>query len=309
MVDIKEIKSVKLAPFTLMASSISAILAFIGAILYLILFSIVGAFLPNFGATLAWVGVAFVIILPIAAFFIGIATNFFSVFLYNNLVPRLGGIKLGLEGSDVTELPVASFAFILAVIEGIWAFIVGLFLAAALVPFTTFLSSAIPLVSQSIANTTNITNTTGAAMPTGSLVGAAGVVGAIFLIIGLPILVFIVGFIFNALAAIFYNYIATKASKVKLEFAAVSEKLFELKTIPVVPAALAVAIVMAVIGLIIGIINLIRFSALGYPGLGAINLISSFIGYFIQYFIVTAIAAFFYNFLVPRIGGIKLKLE
>ncbi|MDD1774164.1 MAG: hypothetical protein LUQ24_01390 [Methanobacterium sp.] len=306
MVDVKEIKAVKLAPFTLMASSISAILAFIGAILYLILFSIVGAFLPNFGAALALLGVALVIILPIAAFFIGITTNFFSAFLYNSLVPRLGGIKLGLEGSDVTEVPVVSFALILAVIQAIWAFIVGLVLAAALVPFTTFLSSAIPLFSEAIVNATNAS---GAAAPTGAVVGAAGVFGALVLIIGLPIMVFIVGFIGNALAALFYNFIAIRASKIKLEFVAVKETLFELKTIPPIPAALAIAVVFTIFGLIQGIIDLIRFSAMGDALTGLGSLIGNIIMNFIAYFIITAIAAFLYNFLVPRIGGIKLDLE
>lgn len=306
MVDVKEIKAVKLAPFTLMASSISAILAFIGAILYLILFSIVGAFLPNFGAALALLGVALVIILPIAAFFIGITTNFFSAFLYNSLVPRLGGIKLGLEGSDVTEVPVVSFALILAVIQAIWAFIAGLFLAAALVPFTTFLSSAIPLFSEAIVNATNAS---GAAAPTGAVVGAAGVFGALVLIIGLPIMVFILGFIGNALAAVFYNFIAIRASKIKLEFAAVKETLFELKTIPPIPIALAIAIVFTIFGLIQGIIRLISYSALGDVTAGVIALISDIIMNFIMYFIITAIAAFLYNFLVPKIGGIKLNLE
>lgn len=306
MVDIKEIKAVKLAPFTLMTSSVSAVLAFIGAIIYLLLFSIIGAFLPNFGAALATLGVALVIILPIAAFFIGIATNFYSAFLYNGLVARLGGIKLGMEGSDVAEVPVVSFALILAVIQAIWAFIVGLFMAAALIPFTTFLSSAIPLFSQEIANATNMS---GAAAPTGGAVGAFGVFTALILIIGLPILVFIIGFISNALTAVFYNFIAVKASKIKLEFAAVKETIFELKNIPPIPVALALAIVFAIWGLIQGIIRLISYSAMGDVTFGVISLISDIVVNFIMYFIIAAIAAFLYNWLVPKIGGIKLNLE
>jgi hypothetical protein len=306
MVDVKEIKAVKLTPFTLMASSISAILAFIGAIIYLLLFSIVGAFLPNFGASLALLGVALVVILPIAAFFIGITTNFFSAFLYNTLVPRLGGVKLGMDGNNVSEIPIVPFALILSVIEAIWAFIIGLVMAAALVPLTTFISSAIPLFSEAIVNATN---SSGAAMPTGAAVGAAGAVGALVLIIGLPIMVFILGFIGHALTAIFYNYIAVRASKIKLEFAAVTEKLYELKEIPIMPVALAVAIVMTIFGLIQGIFGLITYSAAGNVSMGIGDLVGRVIGNFIVYFIVTALVAFFYNFLVPRIGGIKLDLE
>lgn len=301
-----EIKSVKLAPFTLMSSTVHAILALIAAIIMLILFSIVGAFFPNIGAAIALMGVAMIIIYPIAVFFIGLSTQFFSAFLYNTLVPRLSGIKLELEGSDVTAIPVVPFALILAAIEAIWAFIFGLFLAAAIAPITALISGSIPVVSQVIANATNAT---GAAMPTGAAVGAFGVISALLLIIALPIAVFVIGFIANALTAIFYNFIATKVSKIKLEFAAVSDTLHELKSIPVVPAALSIAVVFTIWGLINGIINLIQYSAMGDAVTGVGSLIGNIIGNFILYFIIVALAAFFYNFLVPRIGGIKLDLE
>lgn len=48
---------------------------------------------------------------------------------------------------------------------------------------------------------------------------------------------------------------------------------------------------------------------MGDPAAGAVSLISNIIGNFIVYFIVVAIAAWLYNYLVPRIGGIKLGLE
>jgi len=301
-----EIKNIKLAPFTLMASSVQAILAFIAALIMLIAFSILGAFLPNIGGAVALIGVAMIIIYPIAVFFIGLSTHFFSAFLYNTLIPRLGGIKLELEGNDVTAIPVVPFALILAVIEAIWAFIFGLFLAAAIAPITALISGSIPVFSSIIANATN---TSGAALPTGAAVGAFGVVSAILLIIALPIAVFVIGFIVNALTAIFYNYIATRAAKLKLEFAAVSDTLHELKSIPVVPAALSIAIVFTIWGLINGIINLIQYSAMGDAATGVGSLIGNIIGNFILYFIIVALAAFFYNILVPRIGGIKLNLE
>jgi hypothetical protein len=301
-----EIKSIELAPFTLMSSSVQAILAFIMAIIMLIVFSIAGAVIPQIGTAIALIGVAMIVIYPISAFFIGLTANFFTAFLYNSLVSRLGGVKLELEGNDIIAIPVVPFALILSVIEAIWAFIIGLFLAAASAPIIALLSSSIPVISQAIANATN---TTGATMPTGAALGSAGVVGALLLIIGLPIAVFIFGFIGHALAAIFYNYIATRAAKLKLEFAKVSDTLHELKTIPVVPAALSIAIVFTIFGLIQGIIRLISFSAAGDATAGVIALISDIIGNFIIYFIFVALAAWIYNFLVPKIGGIKLDLE
>ena len=313
MADIKEIKSVKLAPFALMSSTIQAILAFIAAVIILLVFGAVALLLPQltiFGAVITAIGVALIIIYPISAFFINLSTSFFSALLYNALVPRLGGIKLGLEGEDVTEIPVMS-----------------LFLAASLAPITALLSSSIPVISRAIVtainstNITNITNSTNltnltnashitnATIPTGAAVGTAGIVGALLLIIGLPILVFIVGFIVNALAAIFYNYLATKVAKVKLSFAAISGTLYELKSIPVVPTALSIAVVFAIFGLLQGLEQLIALSAVGKPLGGIEALIFDIVRSFVMYFIIVALAAIFYNYLAPRIGGIKLNLK
>ena len=309
MVDVKEIKSIKLASFTLMSSSIHAILAFIAAIITLIAFGTIAALVPSasvFGSVITSTGAALLVIYPIAAFFIYLAISFFSILLYNGLAPRLGGVKLELEGNEVTNIPVVSFALILAAIEAIWAFIIGVFLAAAVAPVITALSSSIPVVSQAIANATNATNAT---IPTGQAVAAGGVFLAIILIIGLPIIAFIGGFIVNALAAIFYNYIATKVSKIQLNFDAVAGTLKNLTSIPVVPTSLAVAIVFTIFGLIRGLGDLVSLSANGNVAGGVGALIASIVGYFIMYFIGTALITIFYNALAPRIGAVKLELE
>ena len=309
MADFKEVKSVKLAPFTLMTSSISAILAFIAAIVMLVAFGIIAVAIPQatiFGRAITLLGVGLLIIYPIGAFFIYLAVSFFSALLYNGLVPRLGAIKLGLEGNNVNEVPVISFALILATIEAIWALIIGVFLTALIVPGIALLSGSIPVISQAIANATN---TTGATLPTGAALGAGGVILALFLIIGLPIIAFIGAFIRNSVGALIYNYIATRVSKVQLEFANISGSLHELKSVPVVPTALSIAIVFLIGGFIIGILNLISYSARGLPLQGVGTLIGDTIGYFVVYFIITAIAAFLYNYLAPKMGGIKLELE
>ena len=309
MVDVKEIKSVKLAPFTLMSSSIHAILAFIAAILMLIIFGAIASVIPQakgLGAFITWAGIGLIIIYPIGAFFINLAASFFSALLYNGLVPRLGGVKLGLDGNEVTEIPVVSFALILASIEAIWAFIIGLFSAAAIVPIFAGLSKSIPVISQTIANATNTTNAT---IPTGAALSAGGAIIAIFLIIGLPILTFIFGFIINALAAIFYNYIATRVAKIQLNFTAVTGNLHELKSIPAMPAALAIAVVFAIFVFLRGLVYLATLAAHGNAVGGVLSLIGMTIGSFVVYFIITALVAIFYNYLAPRIGTVKLELE
>lgn len=304
-----EIKSIELAPFTLITSSVQAIIAFILAVLTLIFFAIAGAVIPQFGAAIVLIGVAAIIVYPVSAYFLGIMVNFFSAYLYNGLVPRLGGVKLELEGNTLTEIPVVPFALILAVVETIWAFILGLVLAAASAPLLGLLSSSAPEISQILTNITTAANATGAAIPTGSAIGGIGIIGAIALIIGLPIVVFIGGFIGHALMAIFYNYIAIRVSKIQLEFEKVSDTLHELKTVPVVPAALSIAVVFTIFGIIQGIVSLIQNSAAGNVAAGVGSLIGQIVGNFIVYFILVALAAWFYNYLVPRMGGIKLDLE
>lgn len=306
MVDILEIKEIKIASFTLITSSVQAILAFIYAVVLLIFASIAGSilasFVPGFGSFIAFGAAALIIIYPISAFFIGLMVQFFSALLYNILVPRVGGVKLGLEGDELVEIPAVSFALILSIIGAVWAFIVGLFLAAVIVPLFAFLGSAASTIP-------TMTNVTDVPMVTGAAAGVAGIFGALILIIGLPIAVFIIGFISNALAAIFYNFIATRIAKAKLEFEKVSNTLHELKSVPPIPAALSIAVVFTIFGIFAGILDLIRFSLQGDVVLGVGALVGEIIWYFILYFVSVALGAFFYNYLVPKIGGIKLKLE
>jgi hypothetical protein len=298
MVDVKEIKSVKLTPFTKMSALIYGILGFITAIGLLITLSIVQAagLIPQLGQfnVVTGLGIPLIILFPIGAFFSTIVVSFFSVLLYNALVPRLGGIKLELEGIDVVKIPVISYALILSAIGAIWAFIVGLVLSAVISPLFSLIST-LPAAAPVAANiTANITNATGGALPRGTELGAAGIILSLALIIGLPIMVFVFGFIYSALFAIFYNYIASRVTKIKLEFGQITGNLHELKHIPVIPTALAVAIVYALLGLIFGILS---------------RNYGEFITNFVQYFIVTALIALLYNYLAPKIGSIKLNLE
>ncbi len=293
MVDVKEIKSVKLTPFTRMSATIYGILGFISALVLLIVLTITQAagVIPELGQfnVVTGLGIPLIILIPIGAFFTTIAVSFFSAILYNALVPRLGGVKLELEGKEVEKIPVISFALILSAIGAIWAFIVGLALAAVISPIFSVIST----LPEAANITANMTAATGGALPTGAEFGAIGAIITVALIIGLPIMVFVFGFIWNALFAIFYNYIVTRVAKINLEFAAISGNLHELKHIPVLPTALAVALVYAILGLF-GILS-------GNYG--------EFISNFIMYFIETALIAILYNYLAPKIGSIKLNLE
>ena len=305
MVEVKEIKSIELVPFTLMTSSIGAILALIYAIILLITFGILAAVIPTAGLIFASLGISMIVLYPIGTFLVYITLSFVTALIYNMLVPRLGGIKLGLEGDEVRTVPVVSFALIMAGVAAVWAFIIGLLLAALIVPVTTLVSTVIPLVSSIAANATNLTPAT---LPTGSVVGTGGVVIAVLLIIALPILVFVFGFIGHALAAIFYNYIIPRVGGVKLLFAPAGTN-HEITSIPVVAASLALASVAVIFGILYGIFGLISGLAAGNASMGVESLIGNIIVSFIGTFIMVALVTIFYNYLAPRIGGVQLGLE
>ena len=88
--------------------------------------------------------------------------------------------------------------------------------------------------------------------------------------------------------------------------------------IPVGAAALMGAAIYAVLGLIGGILaaigigigaSLVPTSALAGVGGAAAAIIGGVIGGFIGGYIMIAIVALIYNWLAPRIGGVKLELE
>ena len=97
-----------------------------------------------------------------------------------------------------------------------------------------------------------------------------------------------------------------------------------IQSVPVLPFALMLACIGAIVGLIVGVIyaiffgallasipNTTSFSSLGFLGIifgvGAIIImpILGFVGGLIQ----GAIYAVLYNFLAPRIGGIRLRFK
>jgi len=294
MVDVKEIKHVRAAPFTLMTSVIHAILAFIVAIFLLLGLGVLAA-IPQLSAisgVLLTLGVALVILIPLTSFFYNVVGAFVMALLYNVLAPKVGGIKLGMEGEEVKSIPVVSYALIMACISAILTFILGLYVGLAGAPVLTLVSTIIPQVTDA----------------TGALMAMFGGIWAVFWIILMPILVFIFSFIGMALYALFYNVLIPKVGGMKLIFAEAGTD-FELTNIPAIPAALALAVVQAVFGLLQGLLNLIQYGMLGDVVTGLVALIVQIISSFIITFIFIALATIIYNLLQPKIGGVKLQLE
>lgn len=302
MVDIKEIKSIEIVPYTLMTSSVSAVWAFIYAIFTVILGLIPFAISPTPANSAAfWFYIASIVSSPVTSFVLGVLQSFLFALIYNLLVPKLGGIKLGLEDlSKIKSIPVIPFALITSTISAIFVLIIALIimpLVAAYIPTVTQLMSLMPL--------------NGTSIPTESIsaFGTFGVIGSVLSIIILPIITFIIVFIVNAIIAALYNLIAPKIGGIKLEFAENTGNMYEILSIAPVQLALITAIIAAICGIIIGIIAIIISAVYGSVIVGVIFLAGFTIGLVVGSFIVYAIMALIYNFLRPKIGGIKLELQ
>ncbi|HEX3012874.1 MAG TPA: hypothetical protein VHO92_01195 [Methanobacterium sp.] len=302
MVDIKEIKSIEIVPYTLMTSSVNAVWAFIYAIFTVILGLIPFALSPTpANSASLWFYIASIVSSPVSSFVLGVLQSFLFALFYNLLVPKLGGIKIGLENlSEIKSIPVVPFALITSAISAIFVLIVALIVMP-------FVAAFIPAVSQAMSSLP--LNNTNISAESISAVGTFGVIGSILSIIILPIIAFVLVFIVTAISAWLYNLVAPRTGGIKLEFAVAQEKMYEILSVSPVHLALITAIIAALWGIIIGIIAIIISAASGAVIVGAIMLVMFTIIFLITAFIVYAILALIYNFLRPKIGGIKLELQ
>jgi hypothetical protein len=302
MVDIKEIKSIEIVPYTLMTSSINAVWAFLYAIFTLILGLVPFVISPTAAnSTALWFYIASIVSSPVGSFVLGVLQSFLFALIYNLLVPKLGGIKLGLEDlREIKSIPVMPFALITSTISAIFVLIIALIvmpLVAAYIPVVSQIASSLPL---------NGTNVTAESIST---LGTFGVIGSILSIIILPITAFVIVFVINAILAALYNLVAPRVGGIKLEFAAGAENMYEILSVAPVQLALITAIIAAICGIIIGIIAVIISALYGVAIIGVMFLAGFTIGFLVGVFIAYAILALIYNFLRPKIGGIKLELQ
>lgn len=301
MSDIKEIKSIRIVPYTLMNSSISAVVAFIYAIFIVLILGIAGNFLPSSlgitGGVIASLGVALLILLPAAGFVFSVTQSFLTALIYNVFVPRIGGIKLELRDmKEIVGVPVVPFALMISAIGATIVFIAMLIIGPLLM--IGLQAAVIGAAYQ------------GTVIPGLSSIGALGIVGLLILIIGVPIVMFVASFIMTALTAIIYNLLAPKIGGIEFEFEALKEKLYGINSIPAVKLALITAIVMAIVNLIFEAISTVINTAMGSSVVaGVISLLINVVVNLVVSFVIYAIMAVLYNYLAPKIGSVKIEME
>ena len=295
MIEIKDVKSIEIVPYTLMTSSISAVLALIYALLFIIIISITSLYVPGLSASLiVTLAIAIILLFPTVGFLISIIQSFLTAILYNLLVPRLGAIKLGFEDmNEIKNVPVVPFALMASALGGIIIFLIMLIVG--------------PIIAVSLQVAAS---SAGAAIPGLSSFPALGIVGILIMVIGVPIIMFISIFIATAIMAIIYNLLAPKIGGIKFNFGNAVENLFEIESIPVVPFAIITTVVITLFGLITQVISFIGAIAMGQSiATQLISLVTSVLIDLVFGFIIYALTAFLYNYFRPKIGGIKLQIE
>jgi len=298
MIEIKDIKSVKIVPFTLMNSSISAVIGLIYGIIFAVIFGVtLGSALPGITAgMIATIIIGSILAFPTVMFLVSVLQSFLVAFLYNQLVPRLGAIKLGfVDLKEIRTIPVVPFALMSASIGGLLTFLTMLIIG----PLFAFGIQSAAIAGAGAAN-----------IPGLASLGSFGLIWMFIMIVGIPIVAFIAIFIAVAVGAIFYNLLAPRVGGVELNFGNASGNLFEIESVPLVKFALIITLVLTLIQLILGVIDLIISIVTGSSAVGAlIGLVIRVVTSLVVSFILYVIMAYLYNYLRPRIGGIKLEIE
>ena len=268
-----------------------------GIIVAIVLGVTVGSLVPGITAgMIATLVIGAILAFPTVMFIVGIIESFLIALFYNQLVPRIGAIKLGFEElKEIKNVPVVPFALMTAALVGLLTFLIMLILG----PLFAFGIQSAALASAGAAD-----------IPGLASLGAFGLIGLVILVVGVPIGIFISVFISTAIMAFLYNVLAPKIGGIELNFTNVAGNFFEIESIPVVKFALITTLVLTLFELIVGVISLILAIVMGTSFVsGLIDLVVRVVSYLIIGFILYAITAFLYNFLRPKIGGIKLEIE
>ncbi len=196
--------------------------------------------------------------------------------------------------NEIKNVPVVPFAFMCSVIGGIIIFLTMLIIGPIMV---IGLQVAITAASSSGTAISGLNNLNG-----------LGILGLLILVIGVPIGMFISIFVTTAILTIFYNLIAPKIGGIKLNLRNTIGNLHEIDSIPVTLCSYHNSCWNFVWTFSTGY-NSIIFSCHGPRTLNPIDILGFNVVYdLVIGFIIYIIIAFLYNYLRPRIGGVKLEI-
>ncbi|WP_296857008.1 hypothetical protein [uncultured Methanobrevibacter sp.] len=277
---IKEIKSIELASYTVITTSIGIVFSIIAAIALMIPISMSS---PE-GINIA------IYILPtivVGTLIYETYRNFFEGFIFNALSKRLKKIKFVLnDESEIVQVSTTEPAIITSIILTIEIILLYLVLVMLLpILVTSFIQTLMFTGQQALAY--NLYQ---------FLMILSQPTTILMIIFG----TFIITFVFTLLATYIYNILAKSGRGIVVELSD-ENNLTVLESINTLKFAIAFAVVSGVLNIILAIIMMISG---GQPTAALGNII----GGFISGFVLGALISIFYNVLSPKLGKLKLEL-
>jgi hypothetical protein len=277
---IKEIKSIELASYTIITTSIGIVFSIIAAIALMIPISISS---PQ-GINIA------IYILPtivVGTLIYETYRNFFEGFIFNALSKRLKKIRFVLnDESEIVQVSTTEPAIITSIILTIEIILLYLVLVMLLPILVTSFIQTLMFTGQQVLAYNLYQFLMILSQPTTILMIIFGT--------------FIITFVFTLLATYIYNILAKSGRGIVVELSD-ENNLTVLESINTLKFAIAFAVVSGVLNIILAIIMMISG---GQPTAALGNII----GGFISGFVLGALISIFYNVLSPKLGKLKLEL-
>lgn len=277
---IKEIKSIELASYTIITTSIGIVFSIIAAIALMIPISMSS---PE-GINIA------IYILPtivVGTLIYETYRNFFEGFIFNALSKRLKKIRFVLnDESEIVQVSTTEPAIITSIILTIEIILLYLVLVMLLPILVTSFIQTLMFTGQQVLAYNLYQFLMILSQPTTILMIIFGT--------------FIITFVFTLLATYIYNILAKSGRGIVVELSD-ENNLTVLESINTLKFAIAFAVVSGVLNIILAIIMIISG---GQPTAALGNII----GGFISGFVLGALISIFYNVLSPKLGKLKLEL-
>ena len=279
IINLKELRSIDLASFTIMATSIAVLISVIASVIIAVAIGSASAEAFSFAIYL-------IPTIVVGTLMYGIYSNFLSAFLYNVLGTKLKKIKMVITDGEIVKISLAETAIIVSIISTIELILI-------------YLSSVLifPLVISTVIQTFAFAGQQNLAYGLYQLLMILSQPITIIIIIAGS---FILSFAYCIIGTFIYNFLGNMGRGVRLELS--SENNFTVvDSIDSVKLGIVVSVISGVMSIISGVLLLLS----GGNGIGAVG--SIIIGFVIGFILGTLIGAF-YNFLAPRLGKLKIEL-
>ena len=280
MSDVKELKSIELSSFITMNTGIAVLFSIISAILLSIV-------IVATNANAASVVIYLIPTVIVGTFMYSIYNSFCQGLIYNVLAKRLKTIaviiKDGKEIVKISTTETATMTGIILTIQFILIYLVSVFI--------------LPLLLTSVIQTLMFTGQSTLAYGIYQLLGILSQPTTILMLI---FGTFIITFVFVLIGTHIYNFLAKSGKGVVLNLSE-DNGLTVIDSIDTMKLAIAFALICGILSIITGLISVFSGSNIN-AFIGSV--LGGFIGGFVEFYLI----GFFYNFLAPKIGKIKIKL-